>query len=218
MPLLHLTRLTALGALAAGLLAQPAAAAPAPLAADFSDASYFFSGNFNNVGWSFSVTTDVTVNGLGLFDFGADGLVGPHQVGLWSSGGQLLAQATVDDGATAYASAAAGGQWLFADIAALQLTAGNYVIGASYADDDADPIAAIANGFEIDSRLAYIDSRASDGASFDMPGAYGQVEPGIFGPNMRLASATPTPLSEPGHLLMLPAALAAAAFARRRRA
>lgn len=205
-------RLAALTGLLAGLLGQPATAAPTPLAADFTDASFFLSGDFNNIGWSFSVTSDVTIDGLGLFDYGADGLDNRHQVGLWNSAGTLLAQTVVFNGATVYASGSTAGNWLFVDIAALTLTAGDYVIGAFYSDNDNDAIAAIATGFELDSHFTYGDSRASDGSSLDLPGVYGQVQPGIFGPNMRVAT-----VPEPSHLLLLPLALAAVAVARRRR-
>lgn len=205
-------RLAALTGLLAGLMGQPAVADPTPLVADFTDAAYFLSGDFNNIGWSFSVTSNVTIDGLGLFDYQADGLINSHQVGLWNSAGTLIAQTVVFTGATPYASASNAGQWLVVDIAALTLTVGDYVIGAFYSDNDDDPIAAIATGFDLDSHFTYVDSRASDGTAFAMPGVYGQVEPGIFGPNMRVAT-----VPEPGHLLLLPLALAAAAAARRRR-
>lgn len=212
MPLTCIRRLGALAGLLAGLLGQPAMAAPTPLAADFSDAAFFLSGDFNNIGWSFSVTSAVTIDGLGLFDDGADGLVSRHQVGVWNSAHQLIAQATVfNNGATALPSASSGGQWLFVDIAATALDVGDYVIGAFYADQDDDPIAAIASGLALDSHFSYGASRASDGTSFDEPGVYGLVQPGIFGPNLRVA------LPEPHMLALLGIALAAGAMARRRR-
>jgi len=39
------------------------------------------------LGWSFTVSTTVSVDALGFFDVGANGLSGDHIVALWSSGG-----------------------------------------------------------------------------------------------------------------------------------
>lgn len=195
---------------AAGLFGAVASAAP--LAVDFSGASYFLSGTQNNIGWSFSVTSRVSIDGLGLFDYGADGLANRHQVGLWDSANNLIAQATVFNGATALPSAASTGQWLFADIAAMSLDVGDYVIGAFYADDDADAVAAIASGLALDSHFSFGASRASDATSFGEPGVYGIVEPGVFGPNLRVA----TELPEPSMLAVLAVAMVAGAVARRR--
>ncbi|HEY8879060.1 MAG TPA: PEP-CTERM sorting domain-containing protein [Roseateles sp.] len=187
----------------------------APVAADFTDGNLYSVGGFNNIGWSFSVTSSVTIDGLGIFDVDADGLNNRHQVGLWDSNGNLLAQTVVFNGATVVASAAASrGQWLFADIASLLLGPGDYVVGAFYSDGDTDAVLADAAGLAMDSHFSYSASLASDGASFDMPGAYGIVQPGVFGPNLRVAGNT---VPEPGMLALAALALLAAGGARRRR-
>jgi Domain of unknown function (DUF4082)/PEP-CTERM motif len=51
------------------------------------------------IGYDFTLTTSVTVTELGFFDAnGASGPSDPHPVGIWTSGGTLLASATVPAG------------------------------------------------------------------------------------------------------------------------
>jgi hypothetical protein len=79
------------------------------------------------VGTRFAVgSTDILVNALGFEDPGADGLQVSHQVGLWTSGGSLLASVTVPSGT--------GGTfndgWRYVSITPTLLTAGMaYVLG-----------------------------------------------------------------------------------------
>lgn len=184
---------------------------------DFTNGTPFNSGVFNNLGWSFTISgAPLTVDGLGLFDVDANGLSSAHEVGLWNANGSLLAQAIVSNSSTAVASTAANlGQWLFADIQALTLEAGSYVIGAFYSDNDRDLVVAAAQGLATAPGLAYVSSLASNGSSLDKPGAYGLVQPGIFGPNLRVA--TPSNVPEPMSLALVSLALMAAFFAPRGR-
>ncbi len=54
--------------------------------------------NDYTIGWRFSTNSTLIINSLGMFDEGADGLNGAHQVGLWSDAGVLLASATIPAG------------------------------------------------------------------------------------------------------------------------
>ena len=76
----------------------------AGLALDSTSGSNNAAGGHSTVGWSFSVLSSLDVDGLGFFDFESNGLLAPHQVGLWDSGGTLLASATVTSGSTVVAS------------------------------------------------------------------------------------------------------------------
>src|SRR5262249_32205561 len=92
-----------------------------------SDTQVFAPGVFHNIGWQFSVSAPIIIDGLGLFDVNPAGLAESHQVGLWDNGGNLLASATVTSGSTLIASASNAGDWLFANIAPIVLVPGTYV-------------------------------------------------------------------------------------------
>lgn len=204
---------TAAAALSLAAVFNMGSAIAGPLAADFTGGTGFNVGVYNNVGWSFSVSSSVTIDGLGIFDMGSNGLAGRHQVGLWDSSGNLLAQTVVSSSSTAVASGSTLGQWLFESISPLSLAVGSYVVGAFYASSDPDFVVASATGLSMDSRLSYSASRASVGGSFAMPGPYGLVEPGVFGPNLRIAE-----LPEPGSLALLGLGMFGLAAVRARRA
>jgi hypothetical protein len=87
--------------------------------------------SFYNLGFEFRVNVNLTVTGLGDFDYGSLSFLGKTQeVGLWSvvgnnSIGPLIASAFVGSGSTQI------GSWAFTTIAATTLLAGNeYIVGA----------------------------------------------------------------------------------------
>ena len=50
------------------------------------------------LGWEFDVLDPISVTALGVFDDSQDGLVDRHPIGIWDSGGTLLASTTVSSG------------------------------------------------------------------------------------------------------------------------
>ena len=107
------------------VLGAATSASANPIALDVtSDTTAFSVGGFTNVGWQFSVNAPITIDGLGLFDFGGDGLSLSHQVGLWDNSGTLLAQTTVTNGSTPVASLSNAGDWLFESITPIILLSG----------------------------------------------------------------------------------------------
>lgn len=109
--------------LALALMATPSAAR-AQLGVDFTSATGF-TNNAWSLGWSFTVNNPFTVTALGFFDDGKDGFSQSHDVGLYTSGGTLLASATVTTGN------ALTSFWRFAAIAPLTLGTGSYVIAGT---------------------------------------------------------------------------------------
>ena len=125
-------------AAAACIFVLTAAEAVSQLAIDFTTAFERTPLADSNYGWAFSVTVPFTIDGLGLWDAGSNGLIENHEVGLWRTFGnvgapELIASKDVsNNGSVPVASASASGRWLFRPISPLTLEPGSYVIGALY--------------------------------------------------------------------------------------
>lgn len=175
---------------------------------DFTAGTIFdVDGNFN-LGWSLTVNSPITVDGLGLFDeigFSAAGLTDAHTVGLWNATGTLLRQTTITNASTPVASGSSLGQWLFGDIVPIALTPGAYVLGAFY-PTTSDFVVAEAD-ITTAPEITYGTSLASTAGSFEEPGTFGLFVPGVFGPNLRVTTTPPAGVPEPGILLLVCAAL-----------
>ncbi len=86
---------------------------------------------YSTQGWSFTPSKNLLVSQLGVYDVYGDGLGQAHAVGLWTSGGSLLASATVPAGTGSMMIAGTR----FVDITGTLLSKGQtYVIGAYYLD------------------------------------------------------------------------------------
>jgi len=96
----------------------------------FSGGSTFpaFNGTNQTLGWEFTPTSNIWVTDLGFWDSTTSTpLSQAHDVGLWTTGGTLLASITIQTTSTLM------GAFRFEPITALNLTAGtSYLIGASY--------------------------------------------------------------------------------------
>jgi hypothetical protein len=164
-----------------------------------------------SLGWEFEMTQNAQVTSLGLLDLGFSS---DHEVGIWTTGGVLLGNATVSESATPDSS---GFAWatLGADI---NLSAGqDYVISAWYpttsgsCDDwvvfGAAPVTASAVDY-INAELGGLTT------SFNYPNnANPAFNAGVFGPNFQY---TTTAVPEPS-TLALAALGASACFWRLRR-
>jgi hypothetical protein len=134
-------------------------------------------------GWAFSTDRAIEVTTLGWFDFGDDGLVDAHEVGIWDADGRLLLSGVVGAGADdpllagfRYSAALTGGS---------VLAAGSYVVAglSSYNDEtwrSVDP-ADVTMG----AAIGYLGDRTSETAAFEFAGISQGLDVGYFGANFQ---------------------------------
>lgn len=164
---------------------EPARAA----AIDLTQIDFEFDGSPWTLGWKFSITAPTSIEALGVYDSGQDGLAGSAQVGLWlATGGDPIAQATVPSGT----AGTLDGHFRFTPIAPTLLIPGTEYIVGSYLSGELATALFGGNGI-VDPRVNVIDVRYSGNAAFSFPGL---TDPGtdgaaFLGGNFQL---TPVPL------------------------
>jgi hypothetical protein len=186
---------------------EPARAA----AIDLTQVEFEYDSSAWTLGWKFSVTGSTSVEALGVYDSGQDGLTGPAQVGLWlASGGAPLVQTTVPAGT----SATLNGYFRFAPVTATGLTPGvEYIVGAHLDGDLATSLFG-GNGL-VDPRVTVIDSRYSTpGSGFGFPE---WTDPGVEGSAFLGANFQLTPVPLPTAAWLFASGMAGLAAWRRRR-
>lgn len=168
--------------------------------------------NFNTltIGWQFNVLSPTSVDGLGWFDQGLDGLQQEHEVGIWNSAGSLLASAIVQAGTTDPLD----GLFRTVAITPLILSPGSYTVGGMY----------YAKGDQADygvvpttkSNIVFVGGVYSGtDAMFERPTVSTLVTDCCWGPSFSDSVATPEPVG--ASALLAFGMLAAAWRARRHR-
>ena len=116
------------GAVALSALAFATPSHAAQPAVDFVDALKQNLGSFTSIGFRFQTGANaITVDQLGVWDFGLNGLLTTHDVGIYTDGGTLLTSGTVGSGLTG----SLVGQFRYVDIADIVLNPNTfYVISA----------------------------------------------------------------------------------------
>lgn len=177
-----------------------------------------FDGTPYSLGFAFSVQTDVSLQALGVWDAGGDGLASTATVGLWRDGQtDPLAQATVAAGT----AAALDGGFRWSSVAPLRLSAGQRYVVAAYLDGGsatslgfADAATGAAGQGQVDARVTLIEDRFADGFfALAYPGqSDGHAGGAWLGANLQIGAV---PESAPA--AMLAAGLATLALLTRRR-
>ncbi len=157
---------------------------------------------FNNqgftVGYEFSVSQTITVDRLGFYDEGNDGLVTAHDVGIFDLCGTLRASGTVAAGT----SSPLNGGYRYVSITPVVLAAGTYRIGAVVFNGGShDRFLHGVTTVATDSTVTFVRGKLNNGvALLQFPTldatATGLVEKSCFGPNFTFAPGG-TPPGEP---------------------
>lgn len=145
---------------------------------DFATAEVGYAGSPSTRGYVFTVTSPVLVTGLSVYDHGADGLAEDHTVGLWDSGGQLLASAFVPKGTGSLLDSS--GKFRFVPLGVpVTLSWGeNYRVGATFAG----------SGPGGDAQFVNQTTTTMAGGMFFVHGAYVSQVAGLSFPGEHIAS------------------------------
>jgi hypothetical protein len=159
----------------------------------------------NTYGYTFRIDADTTVDGLGFFDFGGDGIGtgSAHRVTLWDSSMVALESEIINNGTStdrAEDSASGLGRYIYMDIEERVLEPGSYTLGASFNGGSTDPL--IAQSFMM---TEIVVSGAADfgngvfGFSSGTDAVFPDMDFGLdldyFGPTLRVQAAVPEPLT-----------------------
>ncbi len=168
------------------------------------------------LGWEFTLSQAVTVDRLGLWDYGSDGLVHSHLVTIWSTGTvkTRLVEGTVPSGGSP------GSEWRWVSVSPTALGPGTYRISAVYpiAGPNPDPsqhdrIVGKAASVSASSPVTYVKNVYVNSTGYPS-NTYPAEEKGYFGPNF---SVVPEPAGLQLPLLLASSGILGGLVRRRRR-
>jgi len=143
------------------------------------------------VGWAFSITNQITITELGVFDNNGNGVVNesqPPAVGIWNEGGTLLASTNIPFTATNEVG------FFYEPIAPLAISTGTYVVGAvNYQGGELFRIDAV---LQLDPEIEWIEGRVLGGDLLQFPTGVRTNPAAYFGPGFKFRG-TDLCLSEP---------------------
>lgn len=193
--------------LAACLLLLTLVASAGSLGVDFTAPGEDFTNGAWSLGYEFTTNQAVTVTGLAFYDDNQDGLSQSHDVGIYDSGGSLLASTTV------ISSDPLMGWFRVQNLdTPLLLAAGQtYYVAAETGSENYTwgP-----DGFSVNPAINFVASAYTESPTLAFPGTADPATVGYFGGNVVLAS----PIPEPATLTLLGIGLVGLGLLRRKRA
>ena len=176
-----------LAGLTLALALDPHRAAASEHVLDFTGGSASPAGGMSVIGWEFTASSTIDIDGLGFWDENGDGLTVTHDVGIWNGDGSaLLASTTVSSSDTFVASSSPDGFWLFRSIPRITLLPGSYVVAATVGDfDSIRNSLSTALAITTIPEVSYVEARFLGSASLVYPPSSFPID--SFGANVRLA-------------------------------
>ena len=179
------------------LLAVVAAAVASPALAgnpaiDLTSPGEEYSGSPFTLGFEFSVNDGGTIDALGVYDSGQDGLTAPAEIGIWDMQGNLLTSATIDAG-----GGTLEGYFRWVSISPFAAAAGTHYIIGAYTTDLASSVGTDQGGSaNFNSGVTFYTDRYSNNGDFSFASSgEGFSNAGWLGANFELAGGVPEPAS-----------------------
>lgn len=206
--------LAALALLSIAALPQTAQAQTAAL--DFATSSLSGTSTTSTRGFTFDITSSVTVTGLSVFDAGADGLAQSHDVGLWDSSGTLLASLTVPSGTAASLDSSGKFRYVLLGSPVTLPIATGYRVGAVTLLNTPDQQFFSQTGLATAPGVNYVNGAFINNgvASLTFPSSNASGFLGFSGGSFIVGSAS---APEPGTLALLALGMVGGVMARRRK-
>ena len=165
---------------------------------DFEEASDSADFSGSTLGYGFTVSSTITIDAIGLFDFGPPGLNTDHQVGLWSGNSTTAPLLTgyVGPGSNSEisdASESEAGSYIYYMIDPFDLVPGSYVLAASYGLDNVNgggdiAVFGLEDLWSNSPYVAYAGGLYAPGPDLTFPQMPGRD---WFGPMLRIAADAP---------------------------
>lgn len=170
-----------------------------------------YNGGQYTLGFEFSVSTNQSIDALGVYDHDGDGLGSNASIGLWDAGGNLLTSTTINAG-----GGTLNGLFRFQSITPYALTAGTHYIIGAFTQDLASSLGTGQGGTGTIHPLVtiYQDRYSNFNSAFSFPDTTDNNVGGWLGGNFNLAGVVP----EPATWAMLLIGFGALGGAMRRRA
>ncbi len=141
-------------------------------------------------GYTFSVSSSISIDALGFYDVDGDGLRSIHDVAIWDSAGTLLRLVTVTPSSSITEASISGqGSFVYESIAILNLSAGEtYTIAAHYAAFNADEFRTGATGIVSTNSAATYQAEIFENStpSITRPTTTTGLTNRYFGPSLRV--------------------------------